>query len=52
MAVTKQTLHDTAAVTESVPSVQLEIEPQVWSMRQPAFAEMVAKLQAKIAGNK
>jgi hypothetical protein len=32
--------------------VQLEIEPQVWSMRQPAFTEMVAKLQAKIAGNK
>lgn len=49
VAVTKQTLHDTAAVTESVPSVQLEIEPQVWSMRQPAFTEMVAKLKARIS---
>jgi len=49
VAVTKKTLHDTAAVTESVPSVQLEIEPQVWSMRQPAFTEMVAKLKARIA---
>ncbi len=51
VAVTKQTLHDTAAVTESIPSVKLEIEPQVWSMRQPAFTEMVARLKAKIAGN-
>ena len=49
VAVTKQTLHDTAAVTESIPSVQLEIEPQVWSMRQPAFTEMVAELKARIA---
>ena len=49
VAVTKKTLHDTAAVTESVPSVQLEIEPQVWSMRQPEFTEMVTKLRARIA---
>ena len=49
VAVTKQTLHDTAAVTKSIPAVQLEIEPQVWSMRQPAFTEMVAELKARIA---
>tara|TARA_B110000438_G_scaffold264453_2_gene277138 strand:- start:895 stop:1665 length:771 start_codon:yes stop_codon:yes gene_type:complete len=51
VAITKKTLHDTAAVTESTASVRLEIEPQAWSMRQPAFTEMVAKLKAKIAGN-
>ena len=49
VAVTKQTLHDTAGVTESVPSVQLEIPPQAWSMKQPAFVEMVNRLKARIA---
>ncbi|MBH99404.1 MAG: enoyl-CoA hydratase [Acidimicrobiaceae bacterium] len=49
MAVTKRTLHDAAAVTESAAAVRLEIEPQVWSMQQPAFTEMVAKLKAEIA---
>ncbi|GIT47095.1 MAG: hypothetical protein Ct9H300mP12_16800 [Acidimicrobiales bacterium] len=29
--------------------MQLEIEPQVWSMRQPGFTEMVAELKARIA---
>ncbi len=49
VAATKKTLHDTAGITESVPAVELEIGPQVWSMRQPAFVEMVAKLKARIS---
>jgi len=49
IAVTKRTLHDAAAVTESLQAVRLEIEPQVWSMQQPAFTEMVEKLKAEIA---
>jgi enoyl-CoA hydratase len=48
VAVTKQTLHDTAGVTESVPSVQLEIPPQAWSMKQPAFVEMINRMKARI----
>ncbi|MDG2427388.1 MAG: enoyl-CoA hydratase-related protein [Acidimicrobiales bacterium] len=51
VAITKQTLHDTAAVNESTAAVRLEIDPQVWSMHQPAFTEMVTKLKAKIAGS-
>ncbi len=49
VAVTKKTLHDTAGVTESVPAVQMEIPPQAWSMKQPAFVEMVGRLKARIA---
>ena len=49
VAVTKQTLHDTAGVTESVQSVQLEIPPQAWSMKQSAFVEMVNRLKTRIA---
>lgn len=49
VATTKKTLHEAAAITHSVPAVQLEIEPQVWSMRQPAFTQMVSNLKAQIA---
>jgi len=49
VARTKETLHAGAAVTESVASVQLELEPQQWSMQQPAFTEMIAKLKNRIA---
>ncbi len=49
VAVTKETLHATAAVDESVPAVELEIGPQQWSMKQPAFTEMVGKLKDRIS---
>ena len=49
VARTKATLHSTAAVTASEDSVKLEIGPQVWSMHQPAFVEMVEGLKSRIS---
>jgi len=47
-AITKKTLHETAAITESVESVELELAPQRWSMQQPAFVNMISRLKASI----
>jgi enoyl-CoA hydratase/carnithine racemase len=47
-AITKKTLHETAAITESVESVELELAPQRWSMQQPAFVNMISRLKARI----
>ena len=47
-AITKKTMHETAAVTESVQSVELELAPQQWTMQQPAFVNMVARLKERI----
>tara|TARA_B100000959_G_scaffold219179_1_gene231452 strand:+ start:2382 stop:3146 length:765 start_codon:yes stop_codon:yes gene_type:complete len=47
-AITKKTLHETATITESVKSVELELAPQRWSMQQPAFVNMVSQLKARI----
>ena len=41
-------MHETAAVTESVQSVELELAPQQWTMQQPAFVNMVARLKERI----
>jgi hypothetical protein len=38
------------AVTNSEDAVKHEVHPQLWSMAQPQFQELVAKLQADIAG--
>jgi len=46
--VVKQTLRDMATVTAHPEAVQRELEPQLWSMQQPWFAERVAALQRKI----
>ena len=46
---TKQTLHATAAVDDSVAAVELEVGPQRRSMLQPAFVEMVRGLKEKIS---
>jgi enoyl-CoA hydratase len=35
-------------VSEHPAAVERELDPQVWSTRQPWFAEMLAALQAKI----
>lgn len=51
VARTKATLHSTAEVTGSEESVKLEIGPQVWSMHQPAFVEMVQGLKSRISSN-
>jgi len=44
----KATIADMATVTDPSAAVDRELEPQVWSMDQPAFRERVAALQAKI----
>ncbi|HJO79029.1 MAG: enoyl-CoA hydratase-related protein [Acidimicrobiales bacterium] len=49
VARSKETLHSTAGVTASEESVKLEIGPQVWSMHQPAFMEMVKGLKSRIS---
>ncbi len=49
VAATKETLHATAAVDESVAAVELEVGPQRRSMEQPAFVEMVRGLRDRIS---
>ena len=44
----KATIHDVAAIDDHAAAVDRELEPQVWSLEQPAFKERVAALQAKI----
>ncbi len=45
---TKATLADVATITEHAEAVERELEPQVWSINQPAFVERLAALQARI----
>jgi enoyl-CoA hydratase len=47
--VTKQTIQDMANVPTHPDAVDREIEPQVWSTRQPWAAERIAALQARIS---
>lgn len=44
----KATIHDVALIDDHAAAVDRELEPQVWSLEQPAFKERVAALQAKI----
>ena len=46
---TKATLDTTLAIDESDAAVEHELDPQVWSMQQSAFTELVAQLQAEIS---
>lgn len=45
----KQTILDMATVAAHPDAVARELEPQLWSTRQPWFAERIAALQAKIS---
>ena len=45
---TKATISDMAEIADHDAAVDRELEPQVWSLEQPAFKERVAALQAKI----
>jgi enoyl-CoA hydratase len=45
---TKATIRDVAWIQDHEAAVDRELEPQVWSLEQPAFKERVAALQAKI----
>lgn len=47
--VTKKTIQEMADVDDHPAAVQRELDPQVWSTRQPWFAEKIAALQAKIS---
>jgi len=44
----KATIRDVATLDDHAAAVDRELEPQVWSLEQPAFKERVAALQAKI----
>jgi enoyl-CoA hydratase len=44
----KATIGDVATIDDHPAAVDRELEPQVWSLGQPWFAERVAALQAKI----
>ncbi len=46
---TKATIHAMADVDTHPDAVERELEPQLWSTRQPWFAERLAKLQQKIS---
>ncbi len=48
--ITKETIQDMAGIGDHPAAVQRELEPQLWSTRQPWFAERIAALQAKISG--
>ncbi len=52
LEVTKVTLRDMATVADHEAAVDREIEPQVWSTRQPWFKERLAALQASITSKK
>lgn len=46
---TKQTIHNTLAITTSEDAIDNEIDTQVWSMSQPAFVDLVSALKSKIS---
>jgi enoyl-CoA hydratase len=46
---TKATLRDMGAIAHHEEAIARELEPQVWSTRQPFFAERLAALQARIS---
>ena len=47
--VTKQTIRDMAGVASHDVAVDRELEPQLWSVRKPWFAERIAALKAQIS---
>jgi len=47
--VTKETIQSMADVSTHPAAVERELEPQLWSTRQPWFAERLAALQARIS---
>jgi len=46
----KATIADVAAIDDHDAAVDRELEPQLWSMDQPAFADRLAALQRRISG--
>jgi len=46
---TKQTIATMADVADHPTAVDTELEPQLWSTRQPWFAERLASLKSRIS---
>ena len=46
---TKDTIHNTIAISNSDEAIDNELDTQVWSMGEPAFVDMVTSLKLKIA---
>jgi enoyl-CoA hydratase len=49
---TKKTIQAMADVSEHAVAVERELTPQLWSTRQPWFAERIAALQNQISYKK
>ena len=49
VARTKATIHALDEIADSDAAVDHELHPQLWSIGQPAFRELVGKLQARIS---
>jgi enoyl-CoA hydratase len=49
---TKRTLQDVASLDAHEAAVDRELQTQLWSMGQPAFAERLAAMQKRIGGDK
>ncbi|MGA0035587.1 MAG: enoyl-CoA hydratase-related protein, partial [Ilumatobacteraceae bacterium] len=47
--ITKQTIRDMADIGEHADAVARELDPQVWTAKQPWFEERIAALKAKIS---
>jgi enoyl-CoA hydratase len=48
----KQTMRDVTQVTDHAAAVERELDPQVWSINQPAFQERLAALRQRITSRK
>jgi enoyl-CoA hydratase len=48
----KQTMRDVTQLTDHAAAVERELDPQVWSINQPAFQERLAALRQRISGRK
>ncbi len=46
----KATIADMATIDDHAAAVERELADQLWSMDQPAFAERLAAIQARISG--
>lgn len=46
---TKETIHNTLAITDSEAAIDNELDTQVWSMGEDAFVDMVTSLKSKIS---
>jgi enoyl-CoA hydratase len=49
---TKRTMQDVATIDDHADAVERELEQQLWSIDQPAFAERLAALRQRITGKR